>query len=92
MTCQQGPERYDVQRTGSRKKLTRSSEVAGGKVLGCLEWKVVDEPSVTQWTVGNVGNLQLLGSFDQTICLVDRLKGGILRLDGIDLGNYEGQQ
>lgn len=39
-------------------------------------------------TVSNIGHSKFLARFNQTVCLVDRLERGILRLDGINLGDY----
>lgn len=67
--------------------LTLSSKIVGCKVLRRLEWEVVDQPAVTERAVGDIGNSQLFGRVDQAICFVQRLKGRVFGLDGINRGD-----
>jgi hypothetical protein len=54
---------------------TCSAEIVRGKVIRGVVIEVIDEPSMSQWTVCDIGNAQLLRSVDQAVCLVECLKG-----------------
>lgn len=54
---------------------TVSAEIIRGKVIRGLVIEVIDEPTVSQWTVCDVSDVQLLCGLDQAVCLVDCLKG-----------------
>lgn len=54
---------------------TVSAEIVRGKVIRGLVIEVIDEPTVSQWTVCDVSDAQLLCCLDQAVCLVKCLKG-----------------
>lgn len=54
---------------------TVSAEIVRGKVIRGLVIEVIDEPTVSQWTVRDVGDAQLLCCVNQGVCLVECLKG-----------------
>lgn len=72
------------------RRLTRSPEVIGSKVIGRLEGKVfgTDKPAMSERAVRYVSYAELAGRVEQAIGLVQRLKSRVLGLERIDLGNY----
>lgn len=65
--------------------LTGPPEVIRRKVIRRLDVKVIGKPTFSKRTISDVGHTELLAGVDQAVRLVDRLKGGVLCLDGIDL-------
>lgn len=68
--------------------LTVSTEIVRCKVIRRLVVKVVNEPAVSKRAVGDIGHSKFLASFNQTVRLMNSLEGGVLGLDGIDLGDW----
>lgn len=66
---------------------TSPPKVVWGKVVGRLKGKVVDEPAVAQRAVGHIGDAQLARRVNQPVGLVERLKGRVLGLDGVNGGD-----
>lgn len=52
-----------------------AAEVIGCEVVGGVVVKVIDEPAVSQWAVGDVGHAQFFGCIDQAVRLVQCLEG-----------------
>lgn len=66
---------------------TLSPEVIRRKIIRCLVVKVIHEPAVAERAVCDIGDAQLFGCLDESVCFVKSFKGGILGLDGIDFGD-----
>jgi hypothetical protein len=69
-------------------KLTLSTEIVWCKVVWSLVVEVIYEPTVSEWAIGDVSHSEFFASFNQAIRLVYRLENRVLRLHGIDLGDY----
>jgi len=66
---------------------TCSAEVVGSEVIRGLVVEVVHEPTVSERTVGYVGNVEFTSGVEEAVGLVQGLEGRVFGLDGVNLGD-----
>ena len=72
---------------GERRKewqLTFATVVVLREIIRRVERKIFNQPTVSQRSVCDKGNVEFTGCVDEAVALVDGLKGRIFSLDGIN--------